>query len=546
MSESGAAEDVRVVPDAVVGLTLDGIITSWNPSAERLYGYREAEIVGCPSEVLLPADRFAEEADALADVAAGQHVPHHITDRLCKDGTAVVVSLSMSPIVDGGGQIVGAAVVSHPVATGGRYDPADDDTATAVADRHMLDAHLQRGQRLENLQQLAGGVAHDFNNLLAVILNYSGFVAEELDTLLENDRSGPWAAIRRDMEQVQRAAERATTLTHQLLAFSRRDVIQPRVLDLNESVRAVADILDRTLGDQIEFRVEMAGELWPVVADQGQMELVLVNLALNARDAMPGGGHLVVETTNVAIGPEATRGSAAPPGHYACLRVRDTGRGMSDDVISRAMDPFFTTKGEGGAGLGLTTVHGIVTHADGHIQINSAPGVGTTVSILLPATDQVPDETIPDQADLATAGPQQSTQDRAFAPTPAGQTLLVVEDNEALREVTERIFARNGFRVLTAATGAEALELARGFDEEIHLLVTDVVMPHMSGREVADQLRDLKPGIEVLYMSGYAQPGPDAGVQLEPDAVLVDKPFAEADLLAKAAEALSRSAPSGA
>jgi PAS domain S-box-containing protein len=534
---ASAAEDVRVVPDAVVGLTLDGIITSWNPAAERLYGYREAEIVGLPGEVLLPADRFAEEADALAEIAAGQHVLHHITDRLCKDGSAVVVSLSMSPIVDGGGQIVGAAVVSHPIVTGGHYDPLDDLSATSSADRHMLDAHLQRGQRLENLQQLAGGVAHDFNNLLAVILNYSGFVAEELDALVESDRSGPWAAIRRDMGQVQRAAERATTLTHQLLAFSRRDVIQPQVLDLNASLRTVADLLARTLGAQIQLSVRTADDLWPVVADPGQMELVLVNLALNARDAMPGGGHLSLETTNVTVGPEAAGGTAAPPGHYACLRVSDTGRGMSDEVVTQALDPFFTTKGEGGAGLGLTTVAGVVTHADGHVQIDSTLGVGTTVSILLPATNQVPDETIPDTAPEAAT--RASTADRATAPTPAGRTLLVVEDNDALREVTERIFSRNGFRVLTAADGAQAVALARQFGEEIHLLVTDVVMPHMSGREVADQLREIKPGIEVLYMSGYAQPGPDMGVHLEVGAVLVDKPFAEADLLAKAAEALA-------
>jgi len=531
------ASTVDPTEEAIIGMTLDGVITSWNPAAARLYGYSAEEVVGCPVEVLMPPERMIVESDDLAQIAEGGYVEQRPTVRLCRDGSTVAVSLAMSPVVDVTGEVVGATAVTHLLERAAHLKPGAHPmpsglglpaphtvaaaTAEADADRDWLNAHLHQSQRLENLQKLAGGVAHDFNNLLAVVLNYASFVAEELDGLAATASPEPWATIRKDVGQIQRAAERATALTHQLLAFSRREVVKPQVLNLNHVVGSVEEMLRRTLGADVELVTAPNPNLWPVLADPGQIELVLVNLAVNARDAMPDGGTLTIDTGNVTID-SAT--FALHEGRYARLRVTDTGIGMSDEVARQAFEPFFTTKGEGAAGLGLATVQGVLEQAAGHIRIDSQPGVGTTFTILLPVTDRP-------------AAPVEDTV--ADERTPAGETVLVVEDDEALRAVTERIFARNGYHVITAGTGRQAVDLARGYEEEIHLLVTDVVMPQMQGKELAEQIRAIKPGVEVLYMSGYAQPGLGIEDRLDPGAALVEKPFSEATLLAKAAQVLN-------
>jgi signal transduction histidine kinase/CheY-like chemotaxis protein len=385
---------------------------------------------------------------------------------------------------------------------------------------------LQQSQRLENLGQLAGGIAHDFNNLLAVILNYTSFAVNELDGASESDWGARGEAARSDLDQIKRAGERAAGLTRQLLAFGRRDVMRPQVLDLDTAITAVEEMLHRTLGEHVELVTSLAGNLRPVLADPGQLEQVLVNLALNARDAMPGGGTLTIDTTNVTVDAESIAGgSKARQGQHVRLRVSDTGTGMSPEVVVRAFEPFFTTKEDGsGTGLGLATAYGIITQADGHINIYSEPGMGTTFSIMLPVTTQEP-------ASLPPEMPYQRT--------PAGETILVVEDEAALREVTRRIFTSNGYQVITAASGPEALDIARSHPGEIHLLVTDVVMPRMLGKEVAERMRAVKPGIEVLYMSGYARPVLASQGRLDPGVALVEKPFSEADLLARAGQVLN-------
>jgi PAS domain S-box-containing protein len=519
------ASTVDPTEEAIIGMTLDGIITSWNPAAARLYGYTAEEIVGCPIEVLIPPERMIGESDDLAVVAEGGYVEQRPTVRMCRDGIAVAVSLTMSPVVDVTGEVVGATAVTHVLERASHTVSAI--SADADADRDILNAHLHQSQRLDNLQKLAGGVAHDFNNLLAVVLNYASFVAEELDSLAATASPEPWSTIRKDVGQIQRAAERATALTHQLLAFSRREVVKPQVLDLNNVVGSVEEMLRRTLGADVELVCAPATELWPVLADPGQIELILVNLAVNARDAMPDGGTLTIDTGNVTIA-----SSEAPfplhEGRYVRLRVTDTGHGMSDEVARQAFEPFFTTKGEGAAGLGLATVQGVLEQAAGYIRIDSQVGVGTAFTVLLPVTDRAP---------------APADQPIAEERTPAGETVLVVEDDEALRAVTERIFARNGYRVITAGTGREAVEVALACNEEIHLLVTDVVMPQMQGKELAEQIRAIKPGVEVLYMSGYAQPGLGIEDRLDPGAALVEKPFSEATLLAKAAQVLNPPRP---
>jgi hypothetical protein len=384
---------------------------------------------------------------------------------------------------------------------------------------------LQQAQRLENLGQLAGGIAHDFNNLLAVIINYVTFVAEELDVATDSDWARRWETARGDVGQIKLAAERAARLTHQLLAFARREVVRPQVLDLDQVISGVEEMLVRTIGEHVELVFSPGGDLCPVMADPGQLEQVLVNLAVNARDAMPGGGTLTIDTTNITVDDETIAGgSKAQLGPNVRLRVSDSGTGMPADVAAHAFEPFFTTKPEGaGTGLGLATVYGIIAQAGGHIQIYSEPGAGTTFSIVLPVT-----------AEAAAAVPDHVPYQRS----PKGETVLVVEDEDALREVARRIFARNGYHVITASGGPEAIELARGFPGDIHLLVTDVIMPQMLGKEVSEKIRAIKPDVEVLFMSGYARRVLTSQGMLEPRVALVEKPFSEVDLMDMAAQVL--------
>jgi len=389
-----------------------------------------------------------------------------------------------------------------------------------------MQAQLQQAQRLENLGQLAGGVAHDFNNLLAVILNYTTFVSETLTAATGSDWAEGREAALGDLEQVKLAAERAARLTRQLLAFARREVIRPQVLDIDEVITAVEEMLRRTLGEHVELLTSLGADLWPVLADPGQLEQVLVNLAVNARDAMPGGGTLMIDTGNITVDADTIAGgSKARHGRNVRLRVSDSGTGMTPEVAEHAFEPFFTTKGEGaGTGLGLATVYGIIAQAGGSVRIYSEPSTGTTFTITLPVTTEVA---------LPKAEPA------PYQRSPRGETVLVVEDEVALREVTKRIFARNGYKVITATNGPEALDVASNHPGEIHLLVTDVVMPQMLGKEVAEKMRVIKPGIEVLFMSGYAQPVLASQGRLDPDVMLVEKPFSEAELMAKAGAVLN-------
>ena len=398
--------------------------------------------------------------------------------------------------------------------------------ALLQAQQDKSQAQLQQAQRLENLGQLAGGVAHDFNNLLAVILNYVTFASEELGAATSADWAERCESARSDLGQIKRAGERAAGLTRQLLAFARREVIQPQVLDLDTVITAVEEMLRRTIGEHVQLVISLPGDLWPILADPGQLEQVLVNLALNARDAMPAGGTLTINTSNITVDADTVAGgSKARQGHNIRLRVSDTGTGMPAEVVEHAFEPFYTTKEEGaGTGLGLATVYGIITEAEGQVRIYSEPGMGTTFTITFPVTTQA---AVPETAEVP------------YQRIPKGETVLVVEDEPALREVTRRIFARNGYQVITAANGPEAIGIARGHPGEIHLLVTDVVMPHMLGKEVAEKILEIKPEIEVLFMSGYARPVLASQGRLEPGVILVEKPFSETDLMAKAGQVLN-------
>ena len=403
---------------------------------------------------------------------------------------------------------------------------ADAERSLAREEQDRREQSLVQGQRLESLGQLAGGVAHDFNNLLAVILNYVSFVSEEVDAAAGPDPGPHLEAAGADLAEIRKAAERAAGLTHQLLLFARRDVVRPQVLDLDSVIASVEELLRRTLGEHVQLVITPAGGLWPVLADPGQLEQVLVNLAVNARDAMPAGGTLTIDTGNITVDADTIAGgSKAKLGRNVRLRVSDTGTGMTAETAEHVFEPFFTTRrNDGGTGLGLATVYGILTHADGNIRIYSESGVGTTFTITLPVTAEA-------AAPRAEVVPYQRT--------PKGETILVVEDEAALREVTKRILARNGYDVITAASGPEAIAIAGDHPGEIHLLVTDVVMPHMLGQEVAEKVRAVKPGIEVLFMSGYARPVLASQGRLEANVALVEKPFSETDLLAMAGRVLN-------
>ncbi len=399
----------------------------------------------------------------------------------------------------------------------------------AEAERERLEAQLHQSQRMESLGELAGGVAHDFNNLLAVILNYASFVAEELTVAAATPTGTQWEGPLKDVEQIQLAAERAGLLTHQLLSFARREVVQARALSLNSAITRMEQILRRTIGEQVELVMSLAPSLPMVVADPGQIEQIVLNLAINARDAMPAGGTLSIGTSTREITGDQSSATGVPAGSYACFRVSDTGVGMSSEIRDRAFEPFFTTKPRGeGSGLGLATVYGIVSQSGGYTKIYSDEGVGTAISILLPVAKQ---DATRDEHD------ERVDHLKSLEGT---ETILVVDDEEALREVTRRILTRNGYTVVTASSGAQAIEIATSHVGPVDLLLTDVIMPTMQGPAVANEVKRLRPGIRVLFMSGHAQPVLEAEAVLGTEFLLVEKPFDQATLLENVRKVLDR------
>jgi hypothetical protein len=396
---------------------------------------------------------------------------------------------------------------------------AEDVRLQAAVDRGRLEAQLHQSQRMESLGELAGGVAHDFNNLLAVILNYASFVAEELLSASVAPGGTKWEGPLQDVEQIQLAAERASLLTRQLLAFARREVVHARALSLNDSISSMEHILRRTIGAQIDLAVNLADDPPMIIADPGQVEQVILNLVINARDAMPSGGTLTIDTSTLSTDDEEL--SNDPLQSFVCCRVSDNGTGMTPEVRDRAYEPFFTTKPTGeGSGLGLATVYGIVSQSGGRTKIYSDLGIGTSVTVLLPAAS--PEET----RDLTISNVG------AGAPQVGTETILVVDDEGALREVTRRILVRSGYTVLSASGGREAIDLATTASKDsIDLVLTDIIMPAMQGPAVALEVQKLHPNIRVLFMSGHAQPVLKAGAILGTDFHLIEKPFDQMTLL---------------
>jgi two-component system cell cycle sensor histidine kinase/response regulator CckA len=610
--------------DAIIAITLNGTITDWNPGAERMLGYLRGEMIGQQILRIIPPDRLGEPDRSLQRLIGGDQVVRHETVRVRKDGKEIHVSLTVSPLRDMHGKIIGDSAIFRDISErkiiedalrrsesgfrslvhnapygilrtkpDGRImqanpamvrmlgyaseqemlalnmakdvyrRPEDRAEATAwtgkqnsvhgielewrrkdgsmfavrcdthvvmdrdgylefletfvedVTERREMELQLRQGQKMEAIGRLAGGIAHDFNNLLGVISGYAELVSEQI---------GSGAEVHNSVEQIRKAADRASALTRQLLAFSRQQVLETKILNLNLIVEDMVKMLPRLLGEDIELQTLLDPGLGAVKADQGQIEQVLLNLAVNARDAMPGGGQLVIHTGRVCFDSDlAAKHPSMTPGDYILLSVRDTGMGMDKQTQAHIFEPFFTTKERGrGTGLGLATVYGFVKQIGGYVWVESEPGVGATFEIYLPVACEEAPKNAPSAA-IPASGRGEGT-------------VLLVEDEESLRTLTRSILEQGGYTVIEACNGMEAIEIAKQGPGPIHLLLTDMVMPGMNGQAVAEKVVKLYPGIRIAYMSGYTGFSTREAASL--NAVIIAKPFTRNVLLQKLSEAL--------
>ncbi len=504
-NEQWLAATLGSIGDGVIATDEQGRVRFMNALAEQLTGWAHADALG----------RGVQEVFHIFEGRTRQLVENPVVDALRKGeaatlapntilanraGAELPIDDSAAPIRDAHGRIVGAVLVFRD-----------------ITERCRLEEHLRQAQKMEAVGRLAGGIAHDFNNLVTIITGFS-------ELLLD---SGLPAEINGSLRHIHDAGKRASSLTQQMMAFSRKQMLVPCVLDLNTVVRDMGVLVKRLIGSDIEFVTETDPDLGLVKADPMQLGQVILNLAANARDAMPkpSGGRLVVATANAVLGEETTRNHPdVKPGGYAMLSVSDTGVGMSEEVVAQVFEPFFTTKGIGeGTGLGLATVHGIVKQSGGHIEVASKVGEGTTFRVYLPLVDE--------------PAPTPASQD-ARGEAKGCETILLVEDEETVRAMTKLVLKKLGYRVLEASNGLEGLAVAGKHQGMIHLLMTDLVMPKLSGREMAEQLAALQPGLRVLFISGYTEDMiVRQGVE-SASANFLPKPFSLAALTRKVREVL--------
>ncbi len=482
---------LRASPTAIVTTDPAFRVTMWNPAAERMFGWAEAEALGKPIPVV--GEEHRDEHRRLRQHATmGQPVEVVPTQRRCKDGSMIDVLISAAPLADGAGNCRGSVVLYVDMSA-----------------HRRLEEQLRHSQKLEAVGQLAGGIAHDFNNLLTVIRTYSELLLDQID------ETNP---LRGDLVEIQRAAGRAASLTRQLLAFSRKQLLQPKVLDLNGVVAGLEPMLRRLIGEDIRVVLQLGARLGRIKADPGQLEQVLVNLAVNARDAMPAGGSLTIATANAELDDNYVgHRPVVIPGSYLVVAVSDTGTGMDGATRARIFEPFFTTKEVGkGTGLGLSTVYGIVKQSGGYIWVYSEAGHGTTFKIYFPVIEE----------DL-TAG----TRDESSSALRGGsEVVLLVEDEDAVRVLTRRLLERDGYTVLEARDGRDALRVAAQYPQPIQIVVTDMVMPGLGGRQVFEALREIRPDLRVLYTSGYTDDEIVRRGLLDTEAAFLEKPFTATSL----------------
>ncbi|MEV0896076.1 PAS domain S-box protein [Actinoplanes sp. NPDC049802] len=513
---------LEAVPEAVTGISPDGRIVLVNQATERLLGHPREWLLGRPYAELLPDDARDTVDQAVAEVFADPDaVTHRVlySDVLRADGSRVTTENNVTCFHAEGDQML---LVAGRDITDRLAAEAERAALVEQVQRQKAEQSALRAQRLESLGQLAGGVAHDFNNLLAVILNYASLLGGDIAELAADDPQR-WRPFADDLTKIEHAAQRGAALTQQLLVFSRRDIHRPQVLDPAAVLTGLRPLLNSAVGEQNRLHVDIQQDLPAVRLDPGQLEQMLVNLTVNSRDAMPGGGDLrITAEAGRPAGDDLDCQPPPEPGRcYLRLRISDDGVGMTDDVARRAFEPFFTTKPKGrGTGLGLATVYGIVAQADGCLGLRSRPGEGTTVTILLPVTDEPPPA-----APAGTPGPGDTTT------APAPRTILLVDDEEAVRDSTARVLARHGYRLLTAAGGQEALDLVRRHPDDIDILLTDMVMPNMHGVELAQHVAELIPAVQVIYMSGYAEPLLNTDRDHDETIYLLEKPFTTTALI---------------
>ena len=499
-SEASFRSLIMNSPFAIFRISSDRRLLDANPALVEMLGYRSdsevmaldlfADVYDDPSESKRLVELFESQAQ-FRDTGVGWKR---------KDGKLVTVSLTGRPIRDAEGTLTHFEMI------------AED-----VTERRALETQLRQSQKMESVGRLAGGVAHDFNNLLGVILGYSEALEDSLD-----QNSVP----RKHAEEIKRAGLRAASLTRQLLAFSRQQVLESKVINLDAVVTEMETMLRRLIGEDVELTAVLEPALGQVKADQGQIEQVIMNLAVNARDAMPNGGKLIIETANIDVDEVFTRQHPASiPGRYVLLAVTDTGIGMDEEIQARIFEPFFTTKGKDkGTGLGLAVVYGVVKQSGGYIWVYSEPGKGSTFKIYLPRVEEAVEKA------SQNTGPAKSSQ--------GSETILLAEDEQSLRHLIRDLLAQRGYTVLEACDGAEALGIAHQHQGTIHLLCTDVVMPVVGGRELAEKMALLRPDTKVLFMSGYTDSAVTARGVLETGIFLLQKPFTLDALTRKVREVL--------
>jgi PAS domain S-box-containing protein len=503
-SEATTRVIVESAIDCIISIDAEGRITEFNPAAVKTFGYAREAVIGqdLAEKIIPPSSRESHRQGLLRYRATGEGPVLGKRIELTAmraDGTEFPVELAINAVSEEG-----------PT----RFTASLRD----LTERKLLEDQLRQAQKMEAIGQLAGGVAHDFNNLLTIILGYSDVLlgGEQLATDPRGEMLG----------QIRKAAERAALLTRQLLAFSRKQLLEPRILNLNESVTEMEKMLRRLIGEDIQIRTVLGKELDRISADPGQIEQVVMNLVVNARDAMPSGGELCIETANAELDPAYAQSHAElKAGHYVMLAITDSGCGMDDATKARIFEPFFTTKEQGkGTGLGLATVYGIVKQSGAHIWVYSEPGQGASFKIYFPAVEHT------NQQPRRSEGRNQ--------PLRGNETILLVEDDEGVRALSRSILEMYGYIVLEASEPTEAIGICQSYEGTIDALLTDVVMPHMNGRRLSELLRPQRPEMKVLFMSGYTD---DAVVRqgvLEAGVNFVQKPFTPTVLAGKVREVL--------
>ena len=482
--------------DAIIGKTLEGIITQWNKGAEAIYGYTAAEMIGRHISVLCPPDRPDEIPNILNRLRRGQRVEYFESIRATKDGRRLNMSICVSPIFDEEGKVVGASAIARNITA-----------------QKKVEDQLRQSLKMEAIGRLAGGVAHDFNNLLGIVTACTELLRVRVDE-----------ESREFVENIAEASKRGAALTRQLLAFSRRKPVQAEILDLNERLKEMSKLIKPLMGDDVEMLLPTRSPAAVIEVDPGQLDQVVLNLAVNARDAMPRGGKLIIDTGVFDLDESFAREHSMTPGRFVMLAISDTGTGMDEATRLRIFEPFFTTKESGkGSGLGLATAYGIVTQFGGHIWAYSEPGHGTTFKIYLPSAEHKLGLARESRADILPLRRE-------------GTAILLAEDDALLRRLTRKMLEEHGYQVLEAMNGEAALDLVSK-SSRVDLTLTDVVMKGMNGPELVLRLMDSHPEMKVVYMSGYtgelvANQGLQSGIRV------LEKPFTRAALLKVIDEAL--------